>query len=85
MKVTKYPGKIEIDLHGLMRDDAEYRLRHLLTNAGKDVKEVVVIHGYSRGTALRDMIRRTYAGHPKVIRLELGMNPGVTELVLREY
>ena len=84
MKVTKYPGKIEIDLHGLMRDDAEYRLRHLLTNAGKDVKEVVVIHEYSRGTALRDMIRAEYAGHPRVIRLERSTDGGTTDLVLRE-
>ena len=44
-----------------------------------------LIHGYHSGTQLRDMIRRTYAGHPKVLRLELGLNPGVTELVLREY
>ena len=31
------------------------------------------------------MVRRVYAKHPKVLRLELGLNPGATELVLREY
>ena len=31
------------------------------------------------------MIRKTYARRPKALRLELGLNPGVTELVLREY
>ena len=30
------------------------------------------------------MIRKTYAKHPKVLRLELGMNMGATDLVLRE-
>ena len=54
-------------------------------DAGRSVYRLELIHGYHSGTQLRDMIRRTYAGHPKVLRLELGLNPGVTELVLREY
>ena len=29
--------------------------------------------------------RRVYGHHPKVLRLEVGLNPGATELVLREY
>ena len=33
---------------------------------------------------LRDMIRREYARHPRVIRLEAGINGGTTDLVLRE-
>ena len=43
------------------------------------------LHGYHRGTELRSMIRRVYSRHSRVLRLELGLNPGVTELVLREY
>ena len=35
MHVKKMPGKIEVDLHGLMREDAAYRLSHLLTHAGR--------------------------------------------------
>ena len=37
------------------------------------------------GTALRDAIRARYAAHPRVLRLELGLNPGETDLVLREF
>jgi hypothetical protein len=37
------------------------------------------------GTELRDMVRRELADAPRVIRAEEGSNPGVTELVLREY
>ena len=44
-----------------------------------------VIHGYTRGTALRDFIRSRYRHHPKVLRVEAGLNPGATDLVLREY
>ncbi len=49
-----------------------------------EVYRLRVIHGYRSGTALRDMIRRRYASHPKVLRVELGLNPGITDLVLRE-
>ena len=44
-----------------------------------------VIHGYHGGTSLRDGIRKEYAKHPKVLRIELGLNPGETDLVLREF
>ncbi len=30
-------------------------------------------------------IRKEYAKHPKVLRIELGLNPGETDLVLREF
>ena len=37
------------------------------------------------GTALRDGVRSRYAAHPKVKRVEIGLNPGETDLVLREF
>ena len=52
---------------------------------GGSVYRVAVVHGCHGGTALRQMVRTVYARHPKVRRIELGLNPGVTELVLREY
>lgn len=39
---------------------------------------------YQARTAI-DAIRREYAKHPKVLRIELGLNPGETDLVLREW
>jgi hypothetical protein len=48
------------------------------------VYTVRVIHGYHNGTVLRDSIRKHYKEHPKVIRIELGLNPGETDLILRE-
>ena len=52
------------------------------TNAS--VYRLRVIHGYHRGTALRDEVRKYYKGHPKVKRIEIGLNPGETDLILRE-
>ena len=68
--MTVYQAKIAIDAR-LKRAKGAYRLR--------------VIHGYHGGTALRDAVRKDYAKHPMVHRIELGANPGETDLVLREW
>ena len=78
-------GTITIDLHGMTCAQAQAAIDAALRRAGRGVYRIEVIHGYHRGSALRDMVRRTYAAHPKVKRLEMGMNLGATELVLREY
>ena len=83
MKVSKpLPTVMEVDIHGLMASDAKARLEHLLSNAGPQVEEVVVIHGYSRGTVLRDMVREEFA-HPRVAAVLPSLNPGETRLLLR--
>ena len=76
---------VTIDLHGLMRDEAMRRIDRTLRDAGSGVYQVRLIHGYHSGTALRDMVRDTYRSHPKILRLEMGLNPGETDLVLREF
>ena len=78
-------GTVRLDLHGMTWWQARTAIDAALRRAGRSAYRLELIHGYHSGTQLRDMIRRTYAGHPKVLRLELGLNPGVTELVLREY
>lgn len=78
-------GTIRLDLHGMTCWQAQTAIDAALRRAGRSVYRLELVHGYHGGTQLRDMIRRTYAAHPKVLRLELGLNPGVTELVLREY
>ena len=77
-------GMIEMDIHGMTRRQAKTHLEALLCGAGRSVYRVRVIHGYRGGTELRDMVRKEIAKNPKVLRVELGLNPGETELVLRE-
>ena len=36
------------------------------------------------GTVLRDAIRAHYRSNPKVVRIELGLNSGETDLILRD-
>ena len=78
-------GTLHRDLHGMNCQQAQAAIDSCLRRAGRSVYRVEVVHGYHSGTELRTMVRRVYAKHPKVLRLELGLNPGVTELVLREY
>ena len=78
-------GIRELDLHGWSLTQAQTAIDSALRRATPATYRLRLIHGYHRGTDLRDMIRRRYGGHPKVLRLELGLNPGVTDLVLREF
>lgn len=77
-------GIIEVDLHGMTQVQARAAVQSALKRASKSVYRLRLIHGYNSGTALRDMLRKEFAGHKKVLRVELGMNPGATDLVLRE-
>ena len=78
-------GTISLDLHGMTCYQAQVAIDAALRRTGGSVYRVQLIHGYHGGTELRAMIRRVYARHPKVLRLELGLNPGTTDLVLREW
>ena len=74
----------ELDVHAMPRVQAEAAIDAALRRADRGVYRIRVIHGYHGGTVLRDMVRSRYARHPKVLRIELGLDPGQTDLVLRE-
>ena len=78
-------GVRELDVHGCSCYQAQIAIDAALRRATGATYRIRVIHGYHRGTEIRDMVRRQYAQHSKVRRVELSLNPGITELVLREY
>ena len=78
-------GILELDVHGMTKYQLQIAVDAKLRRAGGHVYRIRIIHGYHGGTALRDELRRLYSRHPKVRRIEQGLNPGVTELVLREF
>ena len=78
---------IEIDLHGLNKEQAKTAIDAALRRAASprsSVYRIRVIHGYINGTELRTMVRKHYKKDERVKRVEVGMNPGETDLVLRE-
>ena len=77
-------GIREVDLHGLNTYQAKIFLDSQLKKCGRDVYRLRVIHGYHGGTELRTLVRG-YKSHPKVLRVEIGLNQGATDLVLREF
>ena len=81
--MTKAGTKIEVDIHGLRVEDAEYRLRHLIDNAGAEVTEIVVIHGYNRGLALRDMVWNSLS-HPRIQTRLRSLNEGQSRILLQK-
>ena len=76
---------MELDLHGCTVYQAEIAIDAALRRAKAGTYRIRLIHGYQGGTALKNMIRTKYRSHPRVLRLELGLNQGQTDLVLREY
>lgn len=78
-------GIIEIDVHGMNQFQARTRIDAALKKASSSTYMIRIIHGYHGGTALKDMIRKTYRKHPLVKRVELSINPGITELILRDF
>ena len=77
-------GFQEIDVHNMTKVQAIAAIDARLRRANASVYRLKVIHGYHGGTVLRDAVRAYYRGHPKVKRIEVGLNPGETDLVLRD-
>lgn len=78
---------IEMDVHGLLADQAIQRIEAAVKKANASTYRIRVIHGYHRGNSIQRAIYREL-GHglcPKILRITGGDNPGITELILREY
>lgn len=75
-------GIVEIDLHGKNVYQARLTIDAALRRARNGTYRLRIIHGYQGGTALRDMVRREYAG--RVARVVI-LDQGRTDLVLREF
>lgn len=80
-------GILEIDVHGMNVEEAVAAVAAKVQAAGSGVYRIRVIHGFHGGTRIRSGIREefSYGREPKVKRLEMGANQGITELVLREF
>ena len=81
-----YMGKpfIDLDLHGLRRDEAMREIDRALDEADYTTYQIRIVHGYHRGDSLSRMIREEYRYHPKIRPIIPGDNPGITVLVIRE-
>lgn len=75
---------VKIDLHGMRRDEAERAVENALSRAGAGTYQIRIIHGFNRGTGLRDMIYESFRYDKRIKRIMPGENQGMTVLVLKE-
>ena len=75
---------VNLDLHGMYQDEATKAIERALKGADSSTYQIRLIHGYNRGTNLKNMIIDEYRYDSRVLRVEPGDNLGVTVLVLRE-
>ena len=75
---------ITVDLHGMKCDEAVKKIEKVLVSAGTGTYQIRLIHGFNRGTNLRDMIYDSFKYDKKVKRIMPGDNQGITVLVLKE-
>lgn len=85
--IVDLTGIIELDVHGMRTEEAVDAIRKKISTAQKNIYRIRIIHGYHGGTRIKTAIREEfgYGREPKVLRIALGQNDGITELVLREY
>ena len=77
-------GIVELDLHGMNVAQAKTAIDARLKRCGRGVYRLRLIHGFHGGNAIRDMVRKDYRGRKGILRIEIGLNDGVTDLVLRD-
>ena len=71
--------RITIDLHDMELLEATYHLEKLFETLPKNIKEVVVIHGYHKGQVLLNMVRKEF-NHPRIKKKVIPINKGITLL-----
>ena len=74
--------KLEIDLHDMQVPEAEYYLDKFITTAPENIKEIIVVHGYKKGTALLNMVRKDFK-HDRIKEKVIPYNKGITLLILK--
>lgn len=73
---------IKIDIHGLFVEEALEKIQHCLATASKNTERIIVVHGYNRGTALKEAVHKIRS--PRILKIESSfLNPGESYLWLK--
>ena len=75
---------IKVDLHDMRREEAIKAIEAALKRADNGTYQIQVIHGYNRGTSLKQMVYEEFQYDDRIKRIKPGDNQGVTLLVLRD-
>lgn len=67
MKTTREGNKLIIDIHGMRVEPAKFRLDAAIAGCGADIAEIVVIHGFNQGQALKAMVSELVS--PRILQI----------------
>ena len=84
LHITRQGSQWTVDIHGMHAREARFRLDMLLDNAPEEVKEIIVIHGYSHGQVLKNMVRNELTS-TRVKTIRASYNAGQTVIELRKH
>lgn len=82
MKIQRDKNQLKIDIHGMRVEAAKFRLASIIQSCNADVTEIVVIHGYNSGQALKEMVRALEA--PRIKQIRASLNEGQTIIDLKK-
>ena len=71
----------ELDIHGCTTIEARKHIEDALKD--KNISVLRVIHGYHSDTLMK-MVRKEFRSHPQIDHIELSMNKGVTDLIIKK-
>ena len=71
-----------VNLHQMNTAQAKAWLYDKVSAAPKEIREIEVIHGFHGGTALQNMVRKSFR-HPRVQSKVIPLNQGSTILILK--
>lgn len=83
MKISRMYDSLIVDVHGMRTLDAQDRLKSIIDYAGNDIKQIVVIHGFHTGQALKEMVRGNL-NHPRITNIRSTSNEGETVLLIKK-
>ena len=81
MKVKNNGKSVEIDLHGMRKDEVIFRLEKYLDFVPGDIERITLIHGFNGGTVIRDTVRSF--SHKKIKQIFKGLTDGQTIFILK--
>lgn len=84
LQVTRQGSQMIVDIHGMHAREARFRLDMLIDNAPEEVKEIIVIHGYSHGQVLKNMVRNELTS-TRIKQIRAAYNAGQTVIKLRKH
>lgn len=83
-QVTRQGSQMIVDIHGMHAREASFRLDLLIDNAPEEVREIIVIHGYSHGQVLKNMVRNDLTS-TRIKTIRASYNAGQTVIELRKH